>query len=162
LDDALRGPSGERHVEFATAQHIGWFEAVRCEVPAGVRTVAWSHSDAVGHRHGFHLVVGHVDGGGFQAPVQRLDYGAHLDTRLGVQVRQRFVEQEGLELAHDGRAHRDALPLSASELARASLQHSAAGWCSRRTRNRTCSSIARMSFSGATAGRAPVTSAWYM
>jgi hypothetical protein len=35
--------------------------------------------------------------------------------RLGVEVRQRLVEQEGLGLAHDGAAHGDALALTAGE-----------------------------------------------
>ena len=29
----------------------------------------FEHGDAVAHRHRFHLVVGHIDGGGAQAPL---------------------------------------------------------------------------------------------
>jgi hypothetical protein len=63
-----------------------------------------------------------VQGDGAQALVQRLELGAHLHAQLGIQVGQRFVEQEGLGLAHDGPAHRHALALAARELARAALQ----------------------------------------
>jgi hypothetical protein len=45
-----------------------------------------------------------------------LDLGAHLHAQLGVEVRERLVEQEHLRLAHDRAAHRDALALAAGEL----------------------------------------------
>ena len=80
------------------------------------------HDDAVGHRHRLDLVVRDVDRRRLQALVQRLDLGAHRDAQLGVEVRQRLVEQEDLRVAHDGASHRDALALSAGELARKALQ----------------------------------------
>src|SRR6266545_7406619 len=80
------------------------------------------HDDLVGHGHGLDLVVGHVDGGGLEALVQLLDLGAHGDPELGVEVRQRLVEQEHLRVAHDGAPHGDALALAARELARIALQ----------------------------------------
>ncbi|MNC94024.1 hypothetical protein D3C83_107820 [compost metagenome] len=48
-----------------------------------------------------------------QPPVQGLQLAAHLHPQLGVQVRQRLVEQEHLRLANDGAAHRHALALPA-------------------------------------------------
>ena len=69
--------------------------------------------DAAGHRHGLDLVVGHIDGSGFQRLMQRLDFGAHLRAQLGIEIGQRLVEQEDLGIAHDGAAHGDALTLSA-------------------------------------------------
>ena len=51
------------------------------------------------------------------------ELGAGLDAELGVQVRERLVEQEDLRVAHHGSAERDALPLAARELARLPLQH---------------------------------------
>jgi hypothetical protein len=48
--------------------------------------------------------------------VQRLDLGAHLHAQLGVEIRQRLVEQEHLRIAHDGAAHGDALALAARKL----------------------------------------------
>ena len=66
--------------------------------------------------------MGHVDAGGADALMQPLDLDAHLHTQLGVEIRQRLVEQEHGRLAHDGAAHRHALALAARELARLALQ----------------------------------------
>ena len=73
------------------------------------------HRDPVSHRHGLHLVVGDVDGGDAETPLQRGDLGAGGHAQLRVEVRQRLVHQEHLRLAHDGAAHGDALPLTAGE-----------------------------------------------
>ncbi len=78
--------------------------------------------DLVGHGHRLDLVVGDVDGGGLEALVQLLDLGAHRDAQLGVEIRQRLVEQEDLRVAHDGAAHGDALALAAGKLARIARQ----------------------------------------
>ena len=78
--------------------------------------------DAVGHGHRLDLIVRHVHGGRLQPLVQRLDLGAHRDPQLGVEVRQRLVEQEHLRVAHDRATHRDALPLAARQLARIALE----------------------------------------
>ena len=83
------------------------------------------HHDLVGHGHGLDLVVGDVDGRRLQALVQLLDLGAHLHAQLGVEVRQRLVEQEHLRIAHDGAAHGDALALAAGELARIAVEQGA-------------------------------------
>ena len=48
--------------------------------------------------------------------VQLRDLGAHVHAQLGVEVRQRLVEQERAGLAHDGAADRDALALAAGQL----------------------------------------------
>ncbi len=74
------------------------------------------HHDLVGHGHGFDLVVGNVDGGGFQALMQFLDFRAHRNPQLGVEVGQRLIEQEHLGIAHDGASHGDALALAAGQL----------------------------------------------
>ena len=58
----------------------------------------------------------------FEPLVQLLDLGAHGDAQLGVEVRQRLVEQEHLRVAHDGAAHGDALALAARELARIAVE----------------------------------------
>ena len=59
--------------------------------------------------------------------MQAADLDAHLHAQLGVEVRQRLVEQERLRLAHDGAAHGDALALAAGELARLALEEVADG-----------------------------------
>ena len=73
------------------------------------------HHDPVGQRHRLDLVVRDVDRGGPHLLVHALDLDAHLHAELGVQVRQRLVEQEDLGIAHDRPAHRDALALAAGE-----------------------------------------------
>ena len=54
--------------------------------------------------------------------MELLDLGSHGDAQLGVEVRERFVEQEDLGIAHDGAAHGDALALAARQLSRIALQ----------------------------------------
>ena len=52
----------------------------------------------------------------------RRDFGADLDTELGVEVGQWLVHQERLRLADDGSAHGDALALAAGERSRLFLE----------------------------------------
>jgi hypothetical protein len=54
------------------------------------------YRNAVAHRHGLDLVVGHVDGGNAEAGLQRRNLGARRDAELGVEVRERLVHQEDL------------------------------------------------------------------
>ena len=74
------------------------------------------HDDLVGHGHGLDLVVGDIDRRGLEPLMQFLDLGAHGDAQLGIEIRQRLVEQEHLRIAHDGAAHGDALALTAGQL----------------------------------------------
>ena len=57
--------------------------------------------------------MGDVDRGRGQATLQFADFDPHRDAQLGVEVRQRFVEQKHLWLPHDRAAHRHALALAA-------------------------------------------------
>ena len=79
------------------------------------------HDDAVGERHRLDLVVRHVDDRVAELLVELLDLDAHLGAQQRIEIRQRLVEQERLRLADDGAPHRDALALSAGELARLAL-----------------------------------------
>jgi hypothetical protein len=45
--------------------------------------------------------------------VQARQLGASLHSELGIQVRERLIEQERLGLSHDGPAERHSLPLAA-------------------------------------------------
>jgi hypothetical protein len=83
---------------------------------------ALHHHDAVGHGHRLGLVVGDVDRGDLELLVQRLDLGAHLYAQLGIEIAERFVEQEDLRIAHDGPAHGDALPLATGQFARPAVE----------------------------------------
>ena len=71
--------------------------------------------DPVTHRHGLDLVVGDINGGDAQSPLQRGDLGPRLNAQLGVEVRQRLVHEEHLRVADDGPAHGDALTLATRE-----------------------------------------------
>ncbi len=72
--------------------------------------------DPVRHGHGLHLVVGHVDRGGAQLPVEFADLRAHADAQLCVQVGQRFVHEEDFLVLDDGAAQGHPLALAAGEV----------------------------------------------
>src|SRR5207245_1978828 len=74
--------------------------------------------DAVAHRHRLDLVVGDVHRGDRELPLDAGDLGTHLHAQLRVEVRERLVHEEDLRLAHDRAPHRDALALTAGQLAR--------------------------------------------
>src|SRR5580698_8301048 len=76
------------------------------------------HHNLIAHRHGFDLVVGHINRGCFEPVLERLDLAAHLYAKLGVEVRQGFVEQENFGIADDRPTHRNPLPLAARKLPR--------------------------------------------
>ena len=56
------------------------------------------HADPVAEGHGLGLVVGDVDRRDAEPALQARDLGAHLPAQLGVEVRQRLVEQERVGL----------------------------------------------------------------
>ncbi|GAC1045118.1 hypothetical protein thsrh120_51220 [Rhizobium sp. No.120] len=64
---------------------------------------ALHNRDLVGHGHGFHLVVGYIDGRRIESLMQLPDFFTHLYTQLGVEVGQRLIEQEVLRRADDCR-----------------------------------------------------------
>ena len=78
--------------------------------------------DPLAERHRFDLVVRDVDDRRFQALMEPGDFGPHLHAELGVEIRERLVEQEHLRLADDRPAERHALPLAAGELARTAFE----------------------------------------
>ena len=77
--------------------------------------------DAVGEGERFFLVVGDVDGGQFQFAVDAFDLLAHFVAQFGVQVAERFVEQEDVRFGDERSGEGDALLLSAGELVRVPL-----------------------------------------
>ena len=79
---------------------------------------ALQHHDLVGHGHGLDLIVGDVDHGGAEPLVELCELDPHLHPELGVEVRERLVEEENAGLADDGTADGDALALAARELRR--------------------------------------------
>ena len=83
------------------------------------------HHQHVGERHRLELVVGDVDRGGLQPPLQFADLDPHRDAQLGVEIGQGLVEQKHFRLPHDGAAHRDALALAAGQLPGLAFEHGA-------------------------------------
>ena len=54
--------------------------------------------------------------------MQTGELGTGRDAQLGIEIRQRLVEQEGDRAAHDGAADGDALALAAGQLAGAAVE----------------------------------------
>ena len=75
------------------------------------------HENLFRQRHGFHLVVSDVDAGGGKALMQPAQFYAHLVAEIGVEVGERFVEEEHAGFAHDGASHGHSLALAAGKLA---------------------------------------------
>ncbi len=71
--------------------------------------------DAVGHGHGFHLVMGDIDKGRRQFLVEFIDLRPGGGSQFGIQVRQWFIQEEGLGITDHGSAQGDPLFLAAGE-----------------------------------------------
>ena len=77
--------------------------------------------NAVGDGERLLLVVGDVDGRDTKAALELFDDGAHLHTQLGIEVGERLVHQKHARLDDKGTRQRDALLLTAGEVARLAL-----------------------------------------
>ena len=114
IDRRRADEAGDELVDRVVVQHLRRVDLLQ---------VSCVHDgDAVAHRHRLDLVVRDVDGRDAEPALQLVDLGAHLHPQLRVEVRERLVHQEGLRLAHDRAAHRDALALAARERARLALE----------------------------------------
>ncbi|MNX73660.1 hypothetical protein D3C86_1050670 [compost metagenome] len=80
------------------------------------------NGDLVGHGHGFHLIMRHIDHGIAETPVQAGNLAAHVDAQFRIEVGKRLIEKEHARLAHDGAANGDALALTAGQILRTTLQ----------------------------------------
>ena len=69
------------------------------------------NDDLVGQRHRLDLIMRHIDHRRAKIMVKLRDLKPHLDAQLGIQIRQRLVEQENLRLANNRPADRHALAL---------------------------------------------------
>ena len=72
--------------------------------------------------HRLDLVMSDIDTGNAEPFLKFLNFQAHLNTQLGIQVGQRFIEQKDAGFADNGAAHGDTLPLAAAELPGRALQ----------------------------------------
>ena len=71
------------------------------------------HHDAVGQRHGFTLIMGDQDRGGADGALDLAQLDLHLLAQLGVEIRERLVEQQHVRLDDQRARQRDALLLAA-------------------------------------------------
>ena len=115
-----RQPAGE---EVRPADEAG-DEAVRRKVvelllgPDLLDHAARHDDQAVGHRQRFLLIVGDHQGREPQGALELADLDPHLLAELGVEVRERLVEEEQLRLDDERAGQRHALLLAARQLAR--------------------------------------------
>jgi hypothetical protein len=72
-------------------------------------------ADAVRHRHGFDLVVGHVEDGGTQIALDTLQLKPHLGAELGIKRGERLIHEIDRRLSDQRTADGDALHLAARE-----------------------------------------------
>ena len=71
------------------------------------------HGDPIAHGHRLDLVMGDVDRGGAEPLLHTLEVNPKLGPELGVDARQRLVEEVDMRVLDDGSAQRDALLLAA-------------------------------------------------
>ena len=83
--------------------------------PALLQPAAVQHGDPVAEGHGLHVVVRDVDRGRAQASLKPGDLPPRLQPQLGVEVRERLVEEEDGRRADDRASHRHALALPSGE-----------------------------------------------
>ena len=81
------------------------------------------HHDDIGHGHGLALVMGDQNRGDIQALLQLADFHLHGFTQLGVQRRQRLVEQQQLGMRSDGPRYCHALTLAARQFRHRTINH---------------------------------------
>jgi hypothetical protein len=106
--------AGDEGIGRAIVEFVGSGELLQLAEPQDGHPVA--------HRHGFHLVMGDVDGGGAQSALQCGDLSTGLHAQFCVEVGQWFVHAEHLRLTDDRASHRHALALTAGQLGGLAIQ----------------------------------------
>ena len=64
----------------------------------------------------FDLIVGHVESRDAQAALQLAQFEAHALAQFGVEIAERFVQEQHLRLAHQRARQREPLLLAAGQL----------------------------------------------
>ena len=103
-------------------EYVGWAVVDDLRLVELLDRAMMHDRDARGERHRLDLVVRDIDGRLAHPQMQLLDFGAHVDAKLGVEVGERLVEQEKLGIANQRAAHRHPLPLAAGKLAGLAVQ----------------------------------------
>ena len=67
------------------------------------------HDDAVSQRHRLQLIVGDINHGIAERGVQPRNLNPHLQTQLGIEVRERLIEQENTRMTDNCPANRHAM-----------------------------------------------------
>ena len=79
------------------------------------------HHDAVRHRQSFFLIVRDIQARDAELLLNAADFRAHVQTKLCVEVRERFVHQKKLRTQHEHAGQSHALLFAARQLARIAL-----------------------------------------
>ena len=69
--------------------------------------------DSVSKRHGFDLIMCHVDNRISQTMVQAFDFNAQISSELGIEIRQGFIKQKHIDISDQRPTNGDSLSLSA-------------------------------------------------
>ena len=88
-------------------------------VPDLTKLAVDDHADAAGERRGVLEIVGDEQDGDVEAGEQLLQLRADVGFRVGIERRERLVEQQHLRVTGERARERDALALPAGEVARA-------------------------------------------
>ena len=114
-------PAHRAFEEIGLSDEVGHHAGVRTMVnlfrSADLRDASvFQNGHAVGNGERLFLVVCDIDGGESELLADAADLGAHLETQLGVEVGERFVEKEAARTDDQGAGQGDALLLSAGKL----------------------------------------------
>ena len=81
------------------------------------------HRDMVAHAQRFDLIVGDIDGRGFDLLQQPLELRAHLQAQQSIQVAERLIHEQHFGTHGDCPRHRHTLALTATHLTGIAVKH---------------------------------------
>jgi len=78
---------------------------------------ATHEDDAIGHAHGFGLIMRHVDHGNAKPLLEGTNFTTQILPQLGIEIGQRLIEQAHRRFGDQGASKRHPLLLAAGQLA---------------------------------------------
>src|SRR4030095_3085372 len=123
----LAGPGIPVHLQYFACDQIGEPQK-GCRKPPLRTTVklmrrayfnelaAMHDGDLIGYGQRFRLIVSDEDRRNAGPSLQRLNFGSHLDTQLGIKIAQGLVKKHDLRLVNKGPRKGNSLLLTAGEL----------------------------------------------
>ena len=99
----------------------GWSLIKRARLADFLQSPAIHDADSICHAEGFFLVVGHENGRDADGALDLADRAPQLFANFGVEGAERLVEQQHSRLVRQRTGERDALLLTAGQLARQAL-----------------------------------------